>query len=64
MKLFTMFNPAMTSSAAVECLFSIGKDILRAESATVSDANFEKLMFMKQNHHHVETMEKKQEDKR
>jgi len=44
-------------------LFSIGKDTLRAKRATLSDANSEKLMFMKWNHHHIQTMEKEQEDK-
>ena len=29
----------------------------------MSDTNFEKLMFMKENDHHVETVEKEQEDK-
>jgi len=30
---------------------------LKAKRAALSDANFEKLMLMKRNHHHVETME-------
>jgi len=63
MKLFAKFNTAIPSSAAVERQFSIGKDILRAKRATLSDANFEKQMFMKGNHHHIETMEKEQENK-
>ena len=50
------FNKAILSSAAVEHLFSI--DIFRSRRATLSDANFLKQMFMKGNHHHVETMEK------
>ena len=36
---------------------------MKAKRATLSDANFEKLMFMKENDHHVETAEKEQEDK-
>jgi len=66
------FNTAIPSSATVERLFSIVRDILRAKRATLSlseratlslsDANFEKWMFMKGNHHHVKTMEE-QEDK-
>ena len=62
-KLFTKFKIAIPSSAAVESLFSIGKDISTAKRATLSDINFEKLMFMKGNHHHVKTMEEEQEDK-
>jgi len=31
---------------------------LKAKRATLSDADFEKLMFMKENDHHVEIMEK------
>ena len=60
MKLFSKFN---TASAAAESLFSIGKDRVSSKKASLSDANFEKLMFMKGNHHHVKTMEKEQEDK-
>jgi len=59
-KLFSKFN---TASAAAERLFSIGKDRVSSKGASLSDANSEKLMFMKGNHHHVETMEKEQEDK-
>jgi len=55
--LFIKFNTSIPSSAAVERLFSIGKDILTAKRATLSDANFEKLMFMKGNQHHVSAME-------
>uniref|UniRef100_A0A0L8HTB3 HAT C-terminal dimerisation domain-containing protein n=1 Tax=Octopus bimaculoides TaxID=37653 RepID=A0A0L8HTB3_OCTBM len=58
--LFTKYNTAISSSAAVGCLFSIGQDILRAKKATLSDGNFEKLMFMKGNQHHVMVMEKAQ----
>ena len=59
--LFIKYNTAIPSSAAVERLFSIGKDILTAKRAKLSDANFEKLMFMKGNQHHVAAMLAEQE---
>ncbi|KAG0720733.1 DNA ligase 3 [Chionoecetes opilio] len=40
---------AMPSSAAVERLFSLGKDINRAKRSSLSDENFNMLMFMKGN---------------
>ena len=52
------FDTAILSSAAVQRLFSIGRDISRSRTATLSDTNFEKPMFMKWNRRHVETMEK------
>uniref|UniRef100_A0A672F8K3 HAT C-terminal dimerisation domain-containing protein n=1 Tax=Salarias fasciatus TaxID=181472 RepID=A0A672F8K3_SALFA len=55
--LFIKYNTAIPSSAALELLFSIGKDILRAKRATLSEANFERLMFLKGNTHHLEEME-------
>ena len=55
--LFVKYNTAIPSSATVERLFSIGKDILTPKRATLSDENFEKLMFMKGNQHHVAAME-------
>ena len=61
MDLFIKYNTATPSSAAVECLFSIGKDILRAKRATLSDANFERLMFIKGYNHHLEEMKGKPE---
>jgi hypothetical protein len=48
--LFIKCNTVIHSIAPVERLFSIGKDILTARRAylvKLSDANFEKLMFMK-----------------
>ena len=57
MDLFIKYNRAIPSSAAVERLFSVGKNILRAKRASLSDANFEMLMFIKGNQHHVEGME-------
>jgi hypothetical protein len=55
------YGTTIHSSATVEQLFSIGKDILTAKRAKLSDANFEKLMFMKGNQHHVATMLVEQE---
>ena len=60
--LFIKYNTAIPSSAAVERLFPIGRDILRAKRATLSNANFERLVFIKGNMHHqihhAEAMEK------
>jgi len=42
-------NPAIPSNAAVERLFLRRRNILRAKRATLSDANYEKQMFMKGN---------------
>ncbi|KAG0712830.1 hypothetical protein GWK47_017565 [Chionoecetes opilio] len=47
--LFLRYNTAMPSSAAVERLFSFGKDINRAKRSSLSDENFNMLMFMKGN---------------
>jgi hypothetical protein len=51
-KLFIKYNTAVPSSAAVERVFSMGKDILRAKRASLSDETFEMLMFMRGNKHH------------
>ena len=58
--LFIKYNTAIPLSAAVERLFSIGKDILTAKRAKLSDANFKRLMFMKGNQHHVAGMQAEQ----
>ena len=50
-ELFIKYNSAIPSSAAVERLFSPGKDILRAKRSSMSDDNFNMLMFMKGNMH-------------
>jgi hypothetical protein len=47
--LFVRYNTAMPSSAAVERLFSLGKDINRAKRSSLSDESFNMLMFTKGN---------------
>ena len=59
-RLYSARDTAIPSSAAVERLFSIGKDILTAKRAKLSDAKFERLMFMKGNQHHVAGMQAEQ----
>lgn len=49
--LFIKYNTAIPSNAAVERLFSTGKDILTPKRASLSDENFNMLMFMKGNMH-------------
>ena len=44
-----MYNAAIPSSAPVEKLFSFGSVVLYARRGHLSDANFEKLMFLKNN---------------
>jgi hypothetical protein len=51
MQLFLQYNTPVPSSAAVERFFSMGKDILRPKRATLSDENFEILMFLRGNMH-------------
>ena len=48
-KLFVKFNTPIPSSAAVERLFSTGKEILRARRCKLGDNTFQTLMFMKSN---------------
>jgi hypothetical protein len=50
-ELFVMYNTPVPSSAAVERFFSQGKDILRAKRASLSDQNFDMLMFLRGNRH-------------
>jgi hypothetical protein len=47
--LFIKYNTPLPSSAAVERLFSIGSDILRAKRSSLTADNFEKLVFIKGN---------------
>ena len=46
---FVKYNTAIPSSAAVERLFSLGKDILRSKRALLSDKHFEMPTFLKGN---------------
>lgn len=45
--LFIKYNTAIPSSAAVERLFSLGKDVLKPKRAGLSDNHFEMLVFLK-----------------
>ena len=46
---FISYNTPIPSSAAVERLFSLGKDILKPKRAGLSDNHFEMLVFLKGN---------------
>jgi len=46
-KAFLMYNAALPSGAAVECLFSCAGQILVPRRCRVSDAMFEKLVFLR-----------------
>ena len=48
-ELFRKYNTPIPSSAAVERLFSLGKDILKPKRARLSDEHFEMLVFLKGN---------------
>lgn len=47
LELFIRYNTGIPSSAAVERMFSIGKDILKPKRARLSDEHFEMLVFLK-----------------
>ena len=47
MNLFIQFNTALPSSAAVERLFSVGKDVLKPKRSGLTDEHFEMLVFLK-----------------
>ena len=53
-QVFMKFNTGVPSSASVERMFSMGKDVLRAKRATLSDANLKRLVFVKGNRHLAE----------
>lgn len=55
--LFIRNNTTMSSSAAAGCMFSLGRDRQRAKRAALSDSNFERLMFLKRNMHHKDSIE-------
>ena len=45
--LFLRFNTQIPSSAAVERMFSMGKDVLKPKRSKMSDQHFEKLVFLR-----------------
>ena len=47
--LFIRYNTALPSSATIERVFSVGKDILKPKRAGLSDDHFEMLIFLKVN---------------
>ena len=47
--LFLQYNTTLPSSAAVERLFSTAGDVLKPKRANMSDANFDRSMFLRQN---------------
>ncbi|QQP39724.1 Uncharacterized protein FKW44_000953, partial [Caligus rogercresseyi] len=49
MELFIKYNTPLPSSAAVERLFSMASDVLRAKRSCLTAENFENLIFMKGN---------------
>ena len=48
-KAFVQYNTAIPSSAAVECLFSIGSDIMGPKRTRLTSKNFQALVFLKGN---------------
>ena len=52
MSLFIQYNTPVPSSAAVERVFSQGKDILREKRSKLTDVNFEELMLLRGNMKH------------
>ena len=46
-ELFVKYNTAIPSSAAVERLFSLGKDVLKPKRSGLSDEHFEMLVVLK-----------------
>lgn len=48
-ELFMKYNTPIPSSAAVERMFSLGKDIMRPKRSRLSDKHFEMLVFLQGN---------------
>ena len=46
-KMFRKFNTPIPSSAAVERLFSLGKDVLKPKRSDLTDDHFEMLVFLR-----------------
>ena len=49
-QVFVRYNTAIPSSAAVERVFPLGKDILKPKRCGLSDEHFDMLVFLKHNH--------------
>jgi len=47
--MFIKYNTAIPSSAAVERLFSVAKDVLRPKRSCISDTHFNQVMFLRSN---------------
>ena len=47
--LFIKFNTPIPSSAAVERLFSTGKDVLKPKRSRLTEKDFEMLLFLRKN---------------
>ena len=61
--LFKKYNTPLPSSAAVERLFSSAGDILRAKRSSLSNINFEQLVFVRGNMHLLGYKEVQEQDK-
>ena len=48
LEIFVGYNTPIPSSAAVERMFSLGKDILKPKRSSLSDVHFEMLAFLKE----------------
>ncbi|KAG7157181.1 hypothetical protein Hamer_G010022 [Homarus americanus] len=48
-ELFIKYNTPIPSSAAMERMFSMGKDVLRPKRSRMSDNHFEMLVFLRGN---------------
>jgi hypothetical protein len=60
--LFKKYNTPLPSSAAVERLFSSAGDILRAKRSSLSNINFEQLVFVRGNMHLLGYKEVQEQD--